>query len=291
MQDLMFMKNTSKNMNDITYLDYYTKLKMLAMARHEWEGLPNGINEKWLERFLFDDGFCVYFEDTYRGPMVSKCTLEGTNSYDEPIRIIPTGVDMDSTQILIPGENCVLIKNNDLKEPTSRFIQLFAYRLAQVTRAIDVNVNAQKTPVLILGTDKQKLSLKNVYAQYAGNEPVIFGDKGLDTEAMKVLKTDAPVVFPQLHEHKQNIWNECLTFLGINNANTDKRERLITSEVEANDTHIDLSAECFLKSREDAAEEINRIFGTSIKVSFRGKETEPANFTDYDDEQTEGGDE
>jgi hypothetical protein len=267
--DIINMKSTAKNFNDLTYQDYFYKLKMLAMARFEWDELPNGIDEKWIERFLFEDGHCVFFIDDLRGPMVAKCTLEGVNSYGEPTSIVPVGVDIESRR-LTPGEDCVLIQNNDERIPTSRFIQLFAYRLAQTTRAIDVNVNAQKTPILILGTDKQKLSLKNLYAQYTGNEPVIFGDKGIDTEVMKVLNTQAPVVFPQLHEHKQNIWNECLTFLGINNANTDKRERLIKDEVEANNTHIDLSAECFLKSRENAVEQINKLFGEHIEVKVRG---------------------
>lgn len=274
MNDIINMKTTAKNFNDITYQDYFYKLKMLAMARQEWAKLPNSMDEKWVERFLFDDGFCVYFEDELKGHMVAKCTLEGINSYGDPTSIVPVGVDIEPRR-LTPGVDCVLIQNNDERIPTSRFIQLFAYRLAQTTRAIDVNVNAQKTPILILGTDKQKLSLKNVYAQYTGNEPVIFGDKGLDTEIMKVLQTQAPIVFPQLHEHKQNIWNECLTFLGINNANTDKRERLITDEVEANNTHIDLSAECFLKSRQKAAEQINKLFGTSIEVKIRDKEVDP----------------
>lgn len=287
MNDIINMKSTAKNFNDLTYQDYFYKLKLLAMARFEWDKLPNNLDEKWIERFLFDFGYCVYFVDELRGPMVAQCTLEGVNSYGEPVAVVPVGVDIDATRRLTPGEDCVLIKNNDEMIPTSRFIQLFAYRLAQTTRAIDVNVNAQKTPILILGTDKQKLSLKNIYAQYTGNEPVIFGDKGLDTEIMKVLNTQAPIVFPQLHEHKQNVWNECLTFLGINNANTDKRERLIIDEVKANDTHIDLSAECFLKTRQIAVENINELFGTDIEVKARDRDDEQKYYNEEEEVEEE----
>ena len=63
MNDIITMKSTAKNFNDITYMDYYTKLKLLSMARFEWENLPNGLDEKWIERFLFDYGYCVYFVD------------------------------------------------------------------------------------------------------------------------------------------------------------------------------------------------------------------------------------
>ena len=262
-------KSFTRNLNNITYTDYFYKLKMLATSRFEWENLPNGMDEKWIENFLFNHGQCVIYNDENRGLMVAECVTNGTvNNYNEPTVISPAGVDVDSRPLVV-GQDCVLIRNNDDIIPTSFFVQLFAYRLSQVSRTIDVNVNAQKTPVLVVGTEKQKLTLKNVYTQWNGNEPVIFGDKSLDTTELKVLKTDAPIVFPQLQEQKQNIWNECLTFLGINNANTDKRERLITDEVAANNVHIDLSAECFLKSRQKAVEQINKLYKLNIRVKMR----------------------
>lgn len=268
--EILSTKSFTKQLNDITFTDYYYKLKMLATSRFEWVGLPDWIDEKWIEDFLFDFGDCMYFEDGKLGQMVSQCTINGkVNHYNEPTILSPCGVDIPTHKSLRVGDECVYIRNNDYSIPTSFFVKLFAYRLSEVSRTIDVNVNAQKTPVLVVGSEKQKLTLKNVYSQWNGNEPVIFGEKSLDTTELKVLKTDAPIVFPQLQEQKQNIWNECLTFLGINNANTDKRERLITDEVEANNTHIDLSAECFLKSRQRAAEQINKLFGTNIEVKMR----------------------
>ena len=171
---------------------------------------------------------------------------------------------------LKPGKDCVIIRNNDEMIPTSFPVQLFAYRLAEISRTIDINVNAQKTPVLVVTSEKQKLTLKNIYSQWNGFEPVIYGDKSLEApELLRVLKTDAPIVFPELQNQKQKIWNECLTFLGINNANTEKRERLITDEVTANNNHIDLSADVLLKSRQKAAEQINKLFGLNISVELR----------------------
>lgn len=275
MDNLISMKSFSKNLNDYTFTDYYWRLMLLATSRFKWGNLPNNINEKWIEKFLFKKGECIYYEDDILGPMITEFTAdEEVNNYNEPIAVTPCGVGIPEPRRLIVDQDCVIIRNNDMSLPTSYFVQLFAYRLAEISRAIDVNVNAQKTPVLVVGSDKQKLSLKNIYAQYTGNEPVIFGDKTLNTDILKVLNTQAPIVFPQLQEQKQNTWNECLTFLGINNANTDKRERLITDEVKANDTHIDLSAECFLKAREDAVEKINKIFGQNITIEERGEDEE-----------------
>ena len=263
------MKSFAKQLNDRTFTDYYNRLSLLAKSVFKWENLPNGMDEKWIETFLFKHGKCVFYNNDKRGLMVAECTTDGVlNNYEEPVSVTPAGIDVEP-QNLIVNKECVIIRNNDDMIPTSIPLELFAYRLAETSRTMDINVNAQKTPVLILTTEKGKLTVKNIYAQWNGNEPVITGDKNIDPELFKVLKTDAPIVFPQLQNHKQCLWNECLTFLGINNANTEKRERLITEEVEANNDHIDLSADSFLKSRERACEQINKLFKTNIKVSLR----------------------
>lgn len=267
---IVSMKSFAKQLNDLTFTDYYYRLMLLAKSVFKWNNLPNGMNEKWIENFLFRYGECVFYNDPKRGLMVAQCNTSGNlNNYEEPTLINPVGLDINCTS-LTPGKDCVLIRNNDERLPTRFPVELFAYRLAEISRTIDVNINAQKTPVLVVTTEKQKLTLKNIYSQWNGYEPVIYGDKNLDTpELLRVLKTDAPVVFPELQVQKQTIWNECLTFLGINNANTEKRERLITDEVKANNNHIDLSADCLLKSRERACEEINKLFGTEISVELR----------------------
>lgn len=267
---MVSMKNFAKQLNDLTFTDYYYRLMLLARSVFKWNNLPNGMNEKWIENFLFKYGECVFYKDNNRGLMVAQSVTSGSlNNYEEPTMVTPTGLDIHCTELKV-GKECVLIRNNDERIPTSFPVQLFAYRLAEISRTIDININAQKTPVLVVTTEKQKLTLKNIYSQWNGYEPVIYGDKNLETpELLRVLKTDAPIVFPELQNQKQTIWNECLTFLGINNANTEKRERLITTEVEANNTHIDLSADCLLKSRQRACEEINKLFGTNISVELR----------------------
>lgn len=266
---ILSMKSFAKQLNDLTFTDYYNRLELLAKTVFKWENLPNGMNEKWIENFLFNNGKCVFFKDEKRGFMVAECTQDGNlNNYEDPTSVTPHGLDVDSNPLTV-GKQCVLIRNNDKMLNTSDTLMLFAYRLAEISRTIDVNVTAQKTPVLIATSEKTKLSLKNIYVQWNGNEPVIWGDKTFDPDSLKVLKTDAPVVFPELQQHKLAIWNECLTFLGINNANTEKRERLITDEVSANNEHIDLSADCFLKAREKAVEEINSLFKLNISVRKR----------------------
>lgn len=272
MYNVIAMKSIANQLNDLTYTDYFYRLSLLAKTAFEWSNLPNGIDEKWIEKYLFSEGKCMFFKDSTKGFMITKCTESGSlNYYDEPTSLRGTGTNYHGKSLLV-GDECVLIRNNDDMIPTSPTIQLFAYRLAELSRAIDINVNAQKTPIAIICSEKQRLTMKNLYKQYSGNEPFVFGDKGLDIEAFKVLKTDAPAIFDKLQIQKHAIWNECMTFLGINNANMDKRERLVDDEVQANNKQIELSAEVMLKSRELACKQINELFGLNISVKARNAE-------------------
>lgn len=269
MYDVIQMKTIAKQLNDRTYTDYFYRLMLIARSVFEWEGLPNGIDEKWIERYLFTEGKCMFFNDEEKGFMVTKCTPTGMlNYYDEPTILRGYGTNYIGKD-LENNEECVLIRNNDEMIPTSPTIQLFALRLAEISRTIDININAMKTPVMILCSDKQKLTMKNVFKQWNGFEPVIFGDKDMNMEGIKAMKIDAPIVFDKLQIQKHAIWNECMTFLGINNANQDKRERLVTDEVSANNEQIEQSAQVMLKAREQACKLINEKFGLNISVKLR----------------------
>lgn len=267
---MITMKTIAKMLNDRTYTDYFYRLQLIARSVFKWSNLPNGIDEKWIERYLFTEGRCLFFMDKDKGFMVTKSADFGNlNPYDEPVNVSPYATNYTTGESLTNGENCVIIRNNDLMIPTAPTVELFAYRLAEISRTIDININGQKTPYVIICSDKQKLSMKHVYSQVTGNEPVIYGDKNLDIDNVKVLNTNTPIVFDKLQVQKHAIWNECMTFLGVNNANMDKRERLVADEVSANNEQIDICADVMLKARERACDEINRIFDLSISVERR----------------------
>lgn len=270
--DIYSMKSVAQQINDLTYTDYLKRLSLIALACYTWENLPNNISERWIERYLFTEGKCVIFEDPTKGLMVTGCADFGSlNSYDEPTTVIPYAPNYTYTgKDLINGENCVVIWNNDLMTPTRNTTKLFAYRLASITRTADINIDAQRTPVLLSGNDKNILSLKTVYRQWSGNEPVIYFNKdAINGSLVQAIKTDAPIVFDKLRDEKHQILNEYYSFLGINNANMDKRERLVTDEVRANNEQIDVSAMTMLKTRLEGAILCNKIFGESMSVRKR----------------------
>ena len=152
-------------------------------------------------------------------------------------------------------------------------MELFALRLYEAERTADVNIKAQKTPVLILCDETQRQTLENMYSQYDGNRPAIFGDKNaLGDKVFTAIKTEAPFIADKIIDYKKEIWNEALTFLGINNIMVDKKERLITDEANSNNELINLNLQSYLAPRQEACRQFNEKFGftgTDKEISVR----------------------
>lgn len=271
MNDIKSYKNASKQLNDRIYSDYFYRLMLISKALFKWENLPDGIDERFIERYLFTEGECLFFKDKKLGYMVTKVVNNGQyNAYLEPTRVRPFAYNYqyDGPE-LFNNENCVIIKNNDDSIPTFPTIDLYAFKLTDIDMTIRTNIMNQKTPVVITCSDKQKLSLKNVINQRNENEIAIYGDKGLDMNQINVLDLRSPVVFDKLQIEKHDVWNECMTFLGINNANQDKKERLVADEVGANNEQVEASEDVMLKARQHCADLINQMFGLNIQVKRR----------------------
>ena len=159
------------------------------------------------------------------------------------------------------SKECILVMNNYERVPTCVTINLFAYRLAEAQRTADVNIKAQRTPILITTDQKQLFSLKKMYEEYDGNTPAIFADKNLITpDALKALKTDAPFIAQNIMDYKREIWNEFLTFLGISNL-SEKRERMVTNEIDSNNELVNLNLQALLIPRKDACRQFNEKYG------------------------------
>ena len=258
----------SAYMNNRTYMQYYNRLTELALSMFEWQNLPKTVDQRFLEMCLFSDGMCVFFEDEVLGYLGLRCMIGGKlNVYQ-----IPTDRRAYATngyQKELDGTNSVIIFNNYLHTNSMLDVEIFSKRLYNLDRAIDVNANAQKTPVLIQCDESQRLTMKNLYKQYEGNEPFIFGSKGLDANGLKVLQTGAPYVADKLYQLKTQIWNEALTYLGISNINVTKKERLVTDEVTRNQGGTMASRYSRLETRRQACDEINKKFGLNISCDYR----------------------
>ena len=270
------LKNTENaKYNYLTFHHYFDWLTNLATNVFEWENLPEGVPEYFIEKTLYWRGKALFFKDPELGFFCLPAGGVGKkNVYGEDTEFHAFSYGYERRVLANEG---VLIWNNNTKSPTVQIIHAFAGRLSNNERVTDTNLNAQRTPVLLVGDEKSLLTLKNIYKKYEGNEPVIYGDKNFfqGNDGIKAVNTLAPYVIDKLDTHKMNLWNEALTFLGIKNANVEKRERLITSEVEANDQHIKSNVDIMLTSRQRACMQINEMFGTNISVKLRGEENEP----------------
>ena len=255
--------------NGATYVQYYNRLMELSMSMFEWKNLPDTVDERYLELGLFSSGCMVFFKDDVIGELALNMTYQGGfDIYGEPTKRRAYS-RYNQFQTTLDKNNSVIIWNNMLRTNSALDVQMFAYRLYNLDRIVDINANAQKTPVLITCDEKQKLTMKNLYTQYEGNYPVIFGDSNLDIKSLSVLKTDAPFVSDKIYDLKVKIWNEALTYLGISNINTVKKERMITDEVIRNQGGTIASRYSRLESRRRAIKKINKMFGLNITVDYR----------------------
>lgn len=283
-----FIRSTLRNTWD--YTDYEDMLTEIALSRFSWEGLPDTCDERYLERALFFNGQACFVKDDVMGSLLSlKVTTSGKfDVYGIPVDREAYG--SNEYRIKCDPTNSVIVFNNYKRKPTLPVITNYAMRLYEIDRTIDVNVGAQKTPVLVLCDENERLTMENLYTQYEGNRPVIFGKKGLNPDSLTVLKTDAPYVSDKLYNLKTNIFNEALTVLGVANVSIEKRERLVSDEVTKALGGTISNRYSYIAMRQQAADKVNKMFGTDIQVKFRDGETDTDTATsDVEDHVEEKG--
>lgn len=270
--------------NNGTYGFYLERLTELAISMFEWKNLPKEIDPRFLELTLFQDGQAVWFKDEELDKYLAlQVIINGRlNVYRVPIDRRAFAVNGYQRELNI--DNSVIIYNNYLRTNSYKMCVLYAKKLYNLDRIIDVNANAQKTPVLIRVPETQRLTATNVYKEWDGNQPVIYGEKDLDPNMMAVMKTDAPYVADKIYQLKTQYWNEALTYLGISNLNIQKKERLVSDEVVRAQGGTIASRYSRLQARREACDKINEIFGLNVDVDYR------EDFREADDETMFTGD-
>lgn len=262
---------SSAAFNNALYFMYLDNLTELSLAMFDWKNLPETIDPRFLELTLFTDGQAVFFYDEGIGNYLALQVTTGSGGftvYRVPVGRRAYAVNGYQNNNLNPS-NSVIIYNNMLRKNSINTAMIYAHRLWDLDRTIDINAKAQKTPILLKGSNQQMLTLKNLYMQYDGNMPVLYGDDKLDLNQISVLQTGAPYVGDKLYMLKTQIWNEALTKLGISNININKKERLITDEVTRNQGGTIANRYSRLNMRQQACEEINRLFGLDIWCEYK----------------------
>ena len=277
-KDIRFLD--SALMNSQTYWDYLERFKKICLSMFEWVNLPESMNARYLEECLYYKGQAALLKDPNYGFINTQCASGGyLNIYGLPTELNCYSYGYQEQKKLYTGlggeedKDCILVMNNWQRIPTCSTIELFCQKLADADLTCTVNIKSQKTPVLIVVDENQRLMMENLYAQYDGNRPFIFGDKNqLGADSIKSINTGAPFIADKVMDYKKQIWNEALTYLGINTLQTEKKERLITDEASSNNELINLNLQSMLIPRQEAAKQFNKLFGlegTDKEISVR----------------------
>lgn len=262
--------------NDDTYVDFLERLKKIAISMFEWVNLPDSMDARYLELCLYYFGQAALLKNDKDIFINTKaCSAGQLNIYELPTEINCYSVKFNTTKKqydgfaindinkINPSDYCVYVLNNQNRCATAWTLELFAYRLYLAQRTADVNITVNKMPFIVGVPENQRLTMENLINQIDENRPAVFGTKELAStikDDLRVLPTNPPFVADKLNDYKKEIWNEALTFLGINNLG-EKKERLISDETNSNNELINLNLQSYLTPRKEACKRFNTLFG------------------------------
>lgn len=251
-----------------TYAYFLQRLRAIAVSCFEYENLPLSVSQRFMELSLIRKGHALYFhDDVLDADLCMRAVLSGPlDVYDIPMTRRAYANNGYTAEL--HTDDSVIIYDNYLHEPVWPQLCMFAQRLANIEQTKDINLKAQKTPVLILCDEKQRLTFENLYLKYDSGAPVIFGSKNLDISGISVMKTDAPYLLDKLQEEKINVLHEAFSFLGVGSMEIVKRERYLTNEIEASQEGNIAQRANRLKARVEAVNMINAMFNQNISVKY-----------------------
>lgn len=274
----------AKYFTSVTYSTWFNRLYNIAISRFEWLNLPDTCNEKFIEQVLFFNGFMVGYKDTALNSfLIMPCTNNSVlDIFGYPAKVNAYGYNGYMSQNLTPytitlGEestraDAALLYANYSRCPDLPAVLYFARKLTKIDRTIDVNINVQKTPYIISCGENQRLTVANMFKQVDNFEPAIITTKfyGLNGEKpINVMDLKPPFVADKMQTLKRQVYQEALTYLGIEANTSEKAERQVTEELTANMGETESMRQSPLASRKQFCKEFNKIYGTNIDVKFR----------------------
>ena len=245
---------------------YLIELTEIAIKLFKWNDLPDYIPIDIVERNLFNEGRVLFFEDELTGYfMLPTAGFTTLNEYGLPTKFQAVGAT--GKVWLRDPTNSVIVKNGALFSPCYPTIFAYCEELANIREAIKVNINASKTPFVFTGDKNQLLTFKNMFKKISDNEPVVYEEQGLDKH-LQALNTNPPFIADKLDTLFSSVLSKALTYLGINNVNLEKNERLNQAEVNSNNDFINYHLLGRLACRQEACKQINKMFGLNVSCEI-----------------------
>lgn len=264
---------------DLIYTHFLDRYKQIALDLFEWHGLPNHIEHRLLEQSLFEHGLFSFINDKNLGKLFLPSQFTGSlNINYDYTKVNTLGVNYNRCFDIYDGngeidENEVIIcKNNDLNKPTRQILDYYIHKLVEVELSAFTNISQQKYPFLINANRDNKHSMKEAIKDIDEGKPYIIYNKDVIdlTNGIQVFNTGVPFVADKLLQYKYDIEREIFTLFGFNN-NVEKKERLLTDEVNSNNEFIKCNIESMLKTRQRFCEQVNRNFNMNLSVEIKHK--------------------
>lgn len=296
-----FQNNPSANRQRLIQRNLERNIAELAVNRFKWTNLPKSIDPRFLEITLLINGLAIfYWEDRYDKLLVAKASATGyVNFMDWPLEYTVIGPgsqvnDINGQATMIPKRLSGFIPFADTRNKDAQrqafpmwpnffrqseldTIEIYASRLATTDTTLEINTENARQNKFVTASTNSQLSMVNLVRQQTEGVRVIQAkDPGLLENLQAIDLGINPDLFDKLSIIRTRWWNECMGLLGIDNANQDKKERLVAAEVGANDSQTDSMRYVALQARQQALEYINEIFKDKltdgpIKVEFNAE--------------------
>lgn len=255
---------------------YFRKyLLQKAISVFKWQ-LPEEWDEDYFKYVLYGIGYIAVLETKSFGVICQHGALGGYNLYYRPSYIMVTNPLIKGTITANIGTDCALIKLQPDYSSIMDIVSFYADQLALCAEAVGMNLVNVKTATVFGAKDKtQAESYKKMYDKLGDGNPAVFVDKNLLDDTGKpawfpfVQNMKEQYITPDILADMRKIENKFDTDIGIPNANTDKRERLITDEVNSNNVETATRCELWLESIRKGIDQANRMYDLTLAVDWR----------------------
>ena len=252
---------------------YQRYLLKKALAVFKWS-LPEWWDENYFLYVLYCRGYAAIFDSQF-GVIPQECGLQGYNVFYRPTDVIIANPLLDIKRLKI-GKEAVLMQLQPDYMGVLDLCGHYAEKMALASSAINQNLwHTKISTVFFAGSDAEQQSIKKAYDRMSGGDPMVVVNKNLrDADGnlkYEVFNRDVKqsYVISDLIADLRKIEAEFDTRVGIPNANTDKRERLITDEVNANNVETTILSDMWMDSIQDGIKNIRDMFGIDIKCERR----------------------
>lgn len=265
--------------NNVEFQNIFYNLLNILMYSFSIEGLPDSCNERFFKLNLIFNGYAALIKDPDLGylslgvrPTMNSSELNIYGEFPDVHAFGWNGFNKTYTNYMYGTDNtdaeAIICRDNDLMYPMINVIWMYAKRLTDTMRTLDVTARKLKTPYFITCDEAQKSSIKKILDDVDFNQDSIIANRSTMPNEFNVLQTGVqPESVRVLWEHYSNLESEIRTFLGINSAaNLDKKERLVVDEAQANDILTDINIQYRLKSYRQFCDTVKNLWGLNISI-------------------------